>query len=282
MLKKEKRRTGFSYKRYMKKHFCVITPWHRREQLDWFLSQWGIASIPEWLLLQQDSNKEGCGVTKNRGIKRAMELGYEHVVVLDDDCAPSEWQGAPQTLEDLAGQHIAALQPQPVPMMDVTTTPIARGIPYFNRTITMPVAASIGYWSGMPDRDAARQLAEGVATGMDFERRVSYGKSTMLCGMNIAFKPHDWFPWCSLIEVSRLDDVFMSWLWSKEAARRGHCFNYAGPMISHKRQSHVFNSLIDEAKFLELNETLWSTIWQHPANDYEILRNLIPVKRVPV
>jgi hypothetical protein len=84
-------------------------------------------------------------------------------------------------------------------------------------------------------------------------------------------------PWCSLIDVSRMDDVFMSWLWCKEAARRGCAFNFQGPDVFHSRQSHVFSSLRDEAMFLEWNEDGWRRIWEHESNAYDVLRGVLPV-----
>jgi hypothetical protein len=262
-----------------KMKFCIVVPWFNPQQRDKFLAAWGIVgAIPDWLFLEQDPNKSGCGATKNRGIKRSMDAGAEVTIVLDDDvyCYPSDLDPC-LSLEDLAERHIEALQPQELPVFEVTTNPPARGVPYFNRTIKVPVAASVGWWTNIPDRDAARQLIEGANSPMEYQRRVIYGRPTMLCGMNIAFRAHEWWPWCSFLPVSRMDDVFMSWLWCKEAARRNHCFNLNGPTVMHSRQSNVFSSLIDEAKWLEKNETLWSDIWMHPASDYDTLRRLVPV-----
>lgn len=254
--------------------YAVCTPWHIPEVRDEFLRAWDIAAIPEWLFLEQDKDKSGCAVTKNRAVKRAADAGAEVVVVLDSDCFPVHDR---TSLEEFVGAHLAALEPQEFPVFEVTTAPPARGVPYFNRTIKLPVAASLGWWYGMPDRDAARQLIEGAESPMEFQRRIVYGRPTMLCGMNIAFRPKEWFPWCSFLNVNRMDDVFMSWLWCKEAARRNHCFNLNGPNVRHARQSHVFRSLIDEAKWLEFNEHIWSDIWMHPASDYATLRALIPI-----
>lgn len=255
----------------------IVVPWHLPEVRDSFIAAWGITSIPEWLIMEHDVNREGCAVTKNRGVKRAADGGAEVVVILDSDCFPSD-KGftVPRTLEGIMAAHLECLKPQEIPVFEVTTEPPARGVPYFNRTLKIPVAASLGFWEIMPDRDAARQLIEGVTASMRFDRRVIYGRPTMCCGMNIAFRT-SWFPWTQFINVSRMDDVFFSWLFCKEASRRHHCINLGGPAIRHSRQSHVFKSLIDEAKYLEINETLWSDIWLHPATDYETLRALIPV-----
>lgn len=262
---------------------AIMVPWHIESVRDEFLRAWGITTVPDWLIMEHDARKEGCAVTKNRGVRRAMEAGHEVVCVLDSDCFPTErYHEGPQTLEALMAAHLACLEPQEYPVFEVTTSPAARGVPYFNRSIKLPVAASVGWWVGMPDRDAARQLIEGATAEMRYDRKIIYGRPTMLCGMCIAFRPRDWAPWSDFLNVSRMDDVFMSWLWCKEAARRNHCFNLGGPTIRHSRQSKVFSSLIDEAKWLEFNEHIWSDIWMSPATDYETLRGMIPVARETV
>lgn len=264
---------------------AVVVPWHIPEVRDQFRVAWGLGvnefnPTPDWLIMEHDANKEGCAVTKNRGVRRAMDAGYEVVCVLDSDCFPvTRMLAGPETLEELMTAHLACLEPQEFPVFEVTTKPAARGVPYFNRTIKLPVAASVGWWEGMPDRDAARQLIEGATAPMEYQRRIIYGRPTMLCGMCIAFRPAEWRPWCDFINVSRMDDVFQSWLWCKEAKRRNACFNLCGPTIRHARQSQVFRSLVDEAKWLEFNETAWSDIWMHPSDDYDTLRALIPVPR---
>jgi hypothetical protein len=260
---------------------AIVTPWHIPEVRDAFLAGWGLNAdrpLPEWLILEHDARKEGCAVTKNRGVRRAMDAGHEVVIVLDSDCvADFDLHNAPRTLEALMAAHLACLEPQEYPVFEVTTEPAARGVPYFNRTIKLPVAASVGWWSGMPDRDAARQLIEGVTAPMAYKKKVVYGRPTVLCGMNIAFRPAIWGEWATFLNVSRMDDIFMSWLWCKEAARRNHCFNLNGPTVRHSRQSNLWSSLRDEAKWLEFNEHAWSDIWMHPATDYATLRALIPI-----
>lgn len=263
---------------------AVVVPWHIPTVRDQFIQAWGLAAhaLPDWLILEHDADRQGCAVTKNRGVRRAMERGHEVVCVLDSDCFPDTAMSSPKTLEALMSAHLYCLEPQEYPVFHVTTEPAARGVPYFNRTIKLPVAASVGWWSGMPDRDATRQLIEGVDARMQFERSVIYGRPTMLCGMNIAFRPADWRPWCDFINVSRMDDVFMSWLWCREAARRNACFNLNGPTIRHSRQSNVWASLRDEAKWLEFNETIWADIWMSEATDYDTLRAMIPIPREEV
>jgi len=258
--------------------FAIVVPWHRAEQRDAFLQAWGVSQIPDWLILQQDENKEGCGVTKNKGIARA---NADIVVVLDDDCFPDRdaWfsdDSMPQTLMQLAEKHARALEPQEVLMFEKVTNPPSRGTPYHDLSICMPVAASMGFWSQIGDYCAVRQLAYDAAE-MSYSRRPVYGRYFALCGMNIAFRPALWSPWCTFIDVLRFDDIWMGWLWQKEAYRRGCCFNLAGPMVRHSRQSNVWRNLIDEAAHLERSETLWRDIATAKTDDYVELRQLLPV-----
>lgn len=251
---------------------CVVTQYVTEAERDAFLSAWGIKAMPPWLLMQHDVNRDGCGVTKNRGVLRAISEGADIVVVLDGDCYPSD--EAP-TLEDLMVKHAAALQPQPVDLYAVVTNPPSRGTPYGDLNVMLPVAASMGFWTDVPDYCAVRQLAFACRP-MDFTRETISGRYFPLCGMNIAFRPVDWWPWHQFIDVSRFDDIWMGWLWQREAYRRGYCFNLNGPLIRHARQSNVWRNLIDEAAWLKETETLWQQIAQHPTGAYEDLLKLLP------
>jgi len=253
--------------------FMVVVPWHRDEEVEAFREAWGIPDRePDWLIFQHDADLEGCGVTKNRGISRALVRGAEVVVVLDGDCFPTE--EAP-TLEELGAKHCAALEPQAVQMFEAVTSPPSRGTPYTDLSMEMPVAASMGFWTEIGDYCAVRQLSHH-AEPMHCHPQTVFGKYFPLCGMNLAFKPQEWSPWCQFINVSRFDDIWQGWLWQREAYRRKYCFNLAGPTVRHSRQSNVWKNLTDEARYLEQNETLWREIASHESDEYDILRRLLP------
>ena len=95
----------------------VVVPWHNRSQLDAFIDAWKIEWGDDRVLFQQDISKEGCAVTKNKGISRAIDDGAETVIVLDDDCFPHDGQ----SLTAFIAAHEYALQPQLVSMFDVVT-----------------------------------------------------------------------------------------------------------------------------------------------------------------
>lgn len=245
----------------------IVVPWHNLQQIEQFIAAWGIANMPDFLHLQRDTDNEGCARTKNKGIAAAIDKGAEVVIILDDDCFPSD---EACSMEQLIEKHLAALEPQPVEMFTVVTTPASRGTPYFNRTLTMPVAASMGFWTEIGDYDAPAQLVHGATHPMEFFRSTIHGTYFPLCGMNLAFRA-SWWPWCQFINVPRFDDIWQGFLWQKRAYADGFCFNLNGPLVRHSRQSNVWQNLRDEAQNLERNETIWQDIARHPSLDYETL-----------
>jgi hypothetical protein len=277
----------------------VVVAWHDQQQIQAWLKAWGVPvsfPFPDWLVLQHDAQREGCAVTKNKGVAEAIRRGADIVVVLDDDCLPGhltpalspnggegEREGAlgirtpVQTLQHLAQLHVEALQPQEIEMILPVTNPISRGTPYRARTVKLPVAASMGFWTEVGDYDAASQLVYGATHPMEFKRIQVTNQYFSLCGMNLAYRPKDWLPWCEFINVPRFDDIWMGWLWQREAYRRGYCFNLNGPLVRHSRQSNVWKNLQLEAVHLEWNETGWAKIATTPYQSYGELRRLLPV-----
>jgi len=156
------------------------------------------------------------------------------------------------------------------------TSPRSRGTPRFTLTKEYPAAASIGFWRGSHDYSAVDDLSNGKLPMGGFTRSSIFGKHFALSGMNIAFRPKDWLPWCQFIDVPRYDDVWMGLLFQKEAYRRGFCFSFSGPEVFHDKQSNKFANLRHETQWLEENETLWIKILESQATDYSTLRDLLP------
>jgi len=223
------------------------------------------------MILQQDEIGEGCARTKNKGINEAIRRGAEYIVVLDDDCFPkvddSYYPPMPSTLEMHAEEHIRMLQPASVWMFEHVTEPASRGTPYMSHRVTMPVAASMGFWEGVPDWDATSQLVRR-GQEMTFRKQVIFGRYFPLSGMNVAFRA-DTFPWCQFVNVPRFDDIWGGFLFQKWAYAQGMCFNLNGPTVLHSRQSNVWANLRDEAPNMERNETIWQEIHQMPLLPHE-------------
>ncbi len=258
--------------------FAVVVPWHQESVRDEFAKAWclDLERPPEFLILQHDADKEGCAVTKNKGVKRAIEMGAEVVVVLDDDCYPAKDASYNTSLSAFAREHLNALKPQRVSMFETVTTPPSRGTPYMETSIEMPVACSMGFWTEIGDYCGPRQLSFRAAE-MDHWHQAIHGRYFALSGMNIAFDARAWSPWCSFIDVPRFDDIWMGWLWQKEAYRTGYCFSLHGPSVRHARQSNVWRNTQLEAEHLEANETLWRKIAMSRDETYQELRSLLPV-----
>ena len=252
--------------------FAVCVAWHNEVQRQLFLDAWGIkGAVPEWLVMEQDEAHLGCAVTKNRAIKRAIDMSADAIVVLDDDCYPEETK----TLVELAQGHLAALEPQPCQLFEPVTDPSSRGTPYYARALTMPVAASMGFWSNFGDYDSPGQLIHGATHPMKMRRGTIFGRYFALCGMNYAFRAVEW-PWCQLVEsVGRFDDIWMGLLWQKHATASGQCFNLAGPIVRHSRQSNVWANLRDEAQRLEANETAWQRVHEAQTLDRDELLTIV-------
>jgi len=248
----------------------IVTPWHNPDQRDEFLLAWGADGDEPFLHMEQDKNRSGCALTKNRGIEAAIKRFAEVVIVLDDDCFPSR---EANTFEELIAKHLEALHPQQVEMFQTVTEPPSRGTPYFNRTIKMPVAASMGFWSEVGDYDAPGQLIHGATHRMSFRRDPIHGLYFPLCGMNLAFRA-EWWPWCQFLDVPRFDDIWQGFLWQKKAYAGGYCFNLNGPVVRHSRQSNVWQNLRDEALNLERNETIWQEIHKSDSLVYDELVRL--------
>lgn len=256
--------------------YAVAVAWHNEQQRNAFLEAWGIRVIPDWLVLQQDTAKEGGAKTKNKAMKEAIRRGAEYIINIDDDCFPTH-EG--RRLDSFCEDHVKALQPQSVKLYATVTTPASRGTPFLeeNLCVTMEVAASMGFWTEIGDFCAPRQLAHGATHPMQFYQKPITDRYFPLCAMNYAFRAADWQPWCFLIEtVGRFDDIWMGYLWQKEAYRRGCCFNLAGPLVRHSRQSNVWKNLRNEAVLLEHNETIWKRIHASKATEYQALRRLLP------
>lgn len=244
----------------------VVVPWHNVAQRNAFMVAWGIDENDSRVVFQQDTSRQGCAKTKNRGIERVMHLKADVIIILDDDCYPHEGQ----SLSQFMSAHEEALQPQEVELFQAVTSPPSRGTPYFERSVVMPVAASMGFWSEIGDYDAPGQLVHGSRNPMEFKQDTVYGRYFPLCGMNLAFKVDQW-PWCRFIDVPRFDDIWQGFLWQKRAYSEGKCFNLRGPLVRHSRQSNVWQNLKDEAQNLERNETIWKQIHAMPMDDYNLM-----------
>lgn len=253
----------------------VVVAWHNEEQRRKFEGEWNINPEDERVVFQQDKDREGCAATKNRGIEEAMRRGADVVVVVDDDCFPD--RNEVWSLQGLIDKHLACLNAETWNLFVTVTDPPSRGTPYFNNSVkTKRVAASVGFWTEVGDYDACAQLVRGATTPMKFHREIVRGQYFPMSGMNIAFRPKQWLPWCQFQPHERMDDIFMGYIFQRRAYELGYCFNLGGPLVRHSRQSNVWANLRAESKYMEANETVWQKIAEHPNSNYDELVALLP------
>lgn len=260
------------------KETIIVVPYRRQAQIEKFCAKWGVENMDKdaLTLFYHDSGGMGCPKAKNSAIKHVIEnFGAEIVVILDDDCYPVPGSG--MNLAKFAEAHVKNLtNPFPVEMFEAITEVPSRGTPRFSRTKDYPVAASIGFWQGSHDYSAVDDLSHVKWPMNGFIKPSIFGKHFALSGMNIAFRPKDWLPWCQFIDVPRYDDIWMGLLFQKEAYRRGFCFSFNGPEVFHDKQSNKFANLRHETQWFEENETLWLKILESKETDYATLRALLP------
>lgn len=254
----------------------IVVPWHSEAQIAKFLEAWAVNFSDQRFIFQQDILKEGCAKTKNAGVRAAVKQGVGTVIVLDDDCFPiAETNYYKDPVDAFIESHIEALRPTDVELFKQVTSPPSRGTPYFNRTVKMPVAASMGFWLGVGDYDAVHQLALGATHPMQFDKTPIFGMYFPLCGMNLAFRPKEWLPWCNFVDVPRFDDIWQGFLWQKAAYAKSHCFNLNGPVVRHSRQSDVWANLRDESVNLKNNESAWQRVHYTKSTNYEETLNAL-------
>ena len=241
----------------------VVVPWHNPGQKEAFLEAWSLTEKNPYLLLQQDKDRSGCAVTKNRGVENAIDQGAKIIIVLDDDCFPHDGM----EFEEFIGKHLEALTPVAVDLIKEVTIPPSRGTPYFAKSVVMPVAASMGFWTEIGDYDACGQLVHGATHPMEFDTDPIHGRYFPLCGMNLAFRAEEW-PWAMFIDVERFDDIWQGFIWQRKAYSDGKCFNLNGPLVRHSRQSNVWANLRAEAVNLEKNESVWQRAATQPLKPY--------------
>jgi hypothetical protein len=237
--------------------FAICVAWHNETQKDNFLKKWDITKIPDYLILQQDLGWKNCAKTKNLAIEEALRRNAEIIVVLDDDCFPTTFSRSfADCLTSFAAYHIEALKPQPFELFEAVTDPPSRGTTYQNRTVILPVAASMGFWDGIPDYDALSQLVHKDKK-MTFHQKLMFWRFFPFSGMNCAFSAEFWPHFKFDEEHQRFDDIFMGYRLQREAYKRGYCISLKGPIVYHSRQSNVWANLKVETENLEKNETYW-------------------------
>jgi hypothetical protein len=215
---------------------------------------------------------------------------FEYGVFLDDDTRPHPagdfFGGHYRNLDRDGTVETRRSDTRWVNVLDGVADLYPRGYPYGamdERTTresapTSEVVASQGLWTGVPDLDAVRVLADGDTRGRSSVRlrredygdplfAVAPGHYTTICSMNLAFRrevvpafyqlPMDDNPW----GVGRFDDIWSGVLLKRAADALGKTLLTGTPLCVHEKAPRsTFGDLRAEAPALELNEHLWRIV----------------------
>ncbi len=195
------------------------------------------------------------------GYLRAMQLGCDVIITLDDDCFP--------IAEGFIDRHVQNLfEPSRQEAWVSTGSGVTpRGVPYLARARTQKVGISHGLWTNVPDYDACTQLvvARGTAKFQPIHQTIPSGSYYPMCGMNLAWRAEltpamyfllmgrDW-------PFDRFGDIWCGILSKKICDHLGYGVISGDPMIEHRRASNVWTNLQKETPGLPVNETLWSAV----------------------
>lgn len=195
------------------------------------------------------------------GYLRALELGAEMIVTLDDDCypvAPGFLATHEQCLNKVGGQA----------WVNTVTGSRPRGLPYFSSERHHQAVVSHGLWTNVPDFDGPTQLLATSATSgyrpalEPVVQVVPRGQYYPMCGMNLAFRRiivpamyfllmgHD-YPY------DRFGDIWAGIFSKRVCDHLGYAVTSGAPLVRHDRASVVWANLRKELPGLEVNEELW-------------------------
>lgn len=228
-----------------------------------------------WIISQGDS------ACRCFGFLKAVELGAEWILNLDDDCLPAGVGGQrPETRDAQASSFLTSDLRPPAPIcaahlaamqFPLCQSPAGelrtRGLPYRNRG-ELRSLLNMGLWSGVPDVDGPQGLLQ-----FDRPPYEPPAGSTLahpaarypLCGMNLFFHrsllPALFFPLMGTGQpYKRFDDIWAGWIFQRVAQQCGIAWSFGEPHIFHSRASDPFKNLIAEAPGIELNERFWERI----------------------
>jgi reversibly glycosylated polypeptide/UDP-arabinopyranose mutase len=172
------------------------------------------------------------------------------IISLDDDVEP---------IGDPIQDHLNALNMKvPISWMS-TASKYTRGMPY-NRRLEAEVVLSHGVWKGVADWDAPTQLIKGNESVEFYKGVIPKGCLFPMCAMNFAFK-RKLLPYIYQAPmfdgINRFADIWGGIEAKKDIDRKGWAVVTGYATVKHEKASNVFDNLVNEAKGLAMNETLW-------------------------
>ncbi|MBU1472173.1 hypothetical protein KKB64_00085 [Patescibacteria group bacterium] len=225
----------------------------------------------DWRDIKKDfGKKEWIFSRHNAGIRsygfwKAVTMGADIIVTLDDDCFP--------TGDGFIYNHLRNLS-MAVPGRWVPTYPdpdflYTRGIPYSIRK-EKKVVISHGLWTNSIDLDAQTQLQHphiNLPLYPPVLQVIPSGAYFPLCSMNLAFakeaapimyfplmgKDPEGRPW----GYDRFDDIWAGIFAKKIIDHLGLSAVSGSPFVEHKKASDPHKNLLKEKKGIAINEWLW-------------------------
>ena len=202
---------------------------------------------------------------RNYGFLLAARAKPDMILTLDDDCYPSEDQGAVE--QNFVEAHWRALE-TPGSDMPVLDTMFAAGVPVKPRgfpkngrvTRTM---VNHGLWNGVPDLDGETQLLnEGMrVTFSPHSMQVPSGVFFPMCGMNLSFRPEAlplayYLPMGQGQPYHRFADIWCGWILKKVCDELSWSVRSGTPFVLHSRASNAARNAELESHGLEMNDRL--------------------------
>lgn len=206
---------------------------------------------------------------RNYGFLLAARDNPDLIVTLDDDCYPSDAQGAKQENFIEAHWRRLSMPGGDLPVLDTmfsAEVPVRpRGYPKIERQ--WPTMVNHGLWNGVPDLDGETQLEnEGMRlTFPPHSLQVPPGVLFPMCGMNLSFRPEAlplvyYLPMGKGQPYHRFADIWCGWVVKKVCDQLGWSVRTGTPFVYHSRASNAARNAELESHGLEVNDRLWQLI----------------------
>lgn len=284
----------------MAKNIFVVVPTIREEHIKFFLKKWQkhflncevivvednpskTFSLPDWTehYSWEDIDRElkddswiiprKSPAIRSFGFLKALELGAEIIISLDDDCLPEK--GFKGNFVDKIVQNLNRHWDDDGWWTTLKSEELfPRGYPYLIRTRKQSTIAHHGLWSNIPDLDGQTQKNNPDFRTKPFKKveKVPKGKYFPMSSMNLAFKRQALVAFYMLLMgedrkgkkwgYDRFDDIWAGIFLKKICDHLGLAISSGYPSIRHDRASNLNENIKKEKNGIKDNEWLWEYI----------------------
>lgn len=215
------------------------------------------------------------------GFLKALELGAETIVTLDDDCYPvptndwsyssDDWSYSSESARrsnqsiDFVNDHLSSMSASASRVLAWDTVMDGghqRGLP-IEKYRVWDAVINVGLWDGFHDLSAAQRVL-GMDTA-NLKKEMDCTKYIPTCGMNLSFKRRvapamyfllmgkDW-------PFDRYGDIWCGILAKRICDHLRLGVKFGRPYVMHYGFSDPFTSLVKEAPGMRINEYFWRAI----------------------